>query len=396
MVSSYTAYPNGNSTVIVPVPSGASSGPISVQTSRGIATSAGAFTVGTGGVASSAPTITGFTPTSGAAGTTVIINGTNFSTAPANNSVSFGGGINATVTAATATSLAVTVPSGATTGAVTVATTGGIATTVGTFTVSAASIVSGADFKVGPFTAAYYDNATFKTSESVARPSINFNSYFQGIAPQNFHAIWTGNLEVFGNPKVIDINFDVSWSDVKLYIDGVAISSWSNSNKTIQHEFAPGVHDIVIEYFNNWHTIGFNVSFTTNAMYPITQAPSFIKPLIDADTQIIYVGAYESGNLYNDTTVTLEKTANKVFLFLGSYSAMNWIINNPQGVTITGVAYNSYPPKSTVSLGSASPTFEISGLSYDFSVTDIQYLTGRSPDFSTSSYTLTQAVISVP
>ncbi|MFN5168404.1 MAG: PKD domain-containing protein [Cyclobacteriaceae bacterium] len=63
----------------------------------------------------SPPTITNFSPTSGNVGSTVIINGANFSTTPANNTVTFSG-VAATVTASTATSLTVTVPAGTTTG----------------------------------------------------------------------------------------------------------------------------------------------------------------------------------------------------------------------------------------------------------------------------------------
>ncbi|MHC1703734.1 MAG: IPT/TIG domain-containing protein [Tenuifilaceae bacterium] len=59
------------------------------------------------------PSITSFNPTSGPIGTTVTITGLNFSTTPANNIVWFGA-VKATVTAATATSLTVTVPTGAT------------------------------------------------------------------------------------------------------------------------------------------------------------------------------------------------------------------------------------------------------------------------------------------
>ncbi|MFM7853360.1 MAG: FG-GAP-like repeat-containing protein, partial [Flammeovirgaceae bacterium] len=61
----------------------------------------------------SPPDITGFTPKSGAIGTSVVITGTSFSTTPANNIVMFGATA-ATVSAATSTSLTVTVPSGAT------------------------------------------------------------------------------------------------------------------------------------------------------------------------------------------------------------------------------------------------------------------------------------------
>ena len=65
------------------------------------------------------PTITGFSPTSGPIGTVVTLTGTNFSTTPANNVVKFNGTAS-TVTAATATSITVSVPAGSTTGKIAV------------------------------------------------------------------------------------------------------------------------------------------------------------------------------------------------------------------------------------------------------------------------------------
>ena len=65
------------------------------------------------------PTITTFTPLSGPVGSTVTITGTNFNTTASNNIVFFGA-TKATVSAASATSLTVTVPSGATHAAITV------------------------------------------------------------------------------------------------------------------------------------------------------------------------------------------------------------------------------------------------------------------------------------
>ncbi len=61
----------------------------------------------------SQPVITSFSPTSGPVGTAVTISGSNFSSAPANNIVYFGA-VRANVTAASAGSLTVTVPAGAT------------------------------------------------------------------------------------------------------------------------------------------------------------------------------------------------------------------------------------------------------------------------------------------
>lgn len=73
------------------------------------------------------PTITDVSPTSGSSGTEVTITGTNFSTTPTDNAVAFNGTA-ATVVSATSTQIVVTVPAGATSGALTV-TVGGLTAT---------------------------------------------------------------------------------------------------------------------------------------------------------------------------------------------------------------------------------------------------------------------------
>lgn len=65
------------------------------------------------------PTISSFSPLSGNAGTSITINGSNFNSTVSNNAVYFGS-IAGTVTVATATSLTVTVPTGAMYGSITV------------------------------------------------------------------------------------------------------------------------------------------------------------------------------------------------------------------------------------------------------------------------------------
>lgn len=83
----------------------------------------------------SQPTITSFTPESGPIGTQVIITGTNFDVTPGNNIVYFGA-TQATVSAAAATSLTVTVPSGATYEPITVMTNDKIANSDNSFIVT--------------------------------------------------------------------------------------------------------------------------------------------------------------------------------------------------------------------------------------------------------------------
>ena len=91
---------------------------------------------GPGTSVSKVPSISGFEPSSATPGSTITITGSNFSTTASANAVKFNG-VAAPVAAATATSLKVTLPSGATTGTVTVQATDGSTTSLAQFIVFA-------------------------------------------------------------------------------------------------------------------------------------------------------------------------------------------------------------------------------------------------------------------
>jgi len=112
------------------VPSGASSGKISVTTGGGTALSAGDFTITT---PPAAPTIASFTPTSGLTGAEVTITGANFSGA---SSVQFNGVSATTFTVQSAAEIRANVPSGASSGKISVTTDGGTALSTDDFTVT--------------------------------------------------------------------------------------------------------------------------------------------------------------------------------------------------------------------------------------------------------------------
>jgi len=110
------------------VPSGATTGPISVTTPNGTAASSTSFVVH----ASAAPVVTGFTPTIGSPGTSVTISGSNFQSEFYNNRVEFNSTL-ATISAATTTSITTTVPSSASSGHISVQTTEGTGVSSGDF-----------------------------------------------------------------------------------------------------------------------------------------------------------------------------------------------------------------------------------------------------------------------
>lgn len=88
------------------------------------------------------PTILSFTPTSGPIGTTVVINGADFSSTPSDNTVQFNG-IAAVVTASTPTSITTSVPAGATTGVLSVTVSGATGISATPFTVTSPVLIPG-------------------------------------------------------------------------------------------------------------------------------------------------------------------------------------------------------------------------------------------------------------
>ena len=126
-----TVITSSSTSITVTVPAGASTGPIAVAVAGTTVTSSTNFTVTTVLL----PTIISFTPNSGPIGTTVTIIGTNFSTVLADNTVQFNG-TSAVVTASTATTITVTVSTGATTGKITVTVASSTVTSSGDFTVT--------------------------------------------------------------------------------------------------------------------------------------------------------------------------------------------------------------------------------------------------------------------
>ena len=125
--------------LIVAVPAGASTGPITVTTPNGSAASTTSFEV------LQSLSITGFSPVIGIPGAAVQVNGTGFDPVAANNQLKFNI-TTATAGSATSTTIDTTVPTGATSGHISV-------------TTGAITAVSSADFFVppSPFTAASVD-----------------------------------------------------------------------------------------------------------------------------------------------------------------------------------------------------------------------------------------------
>ena len=122
-----------DTSITAPVPVGASTGPV-VVTVGGVASNGSTFTV----TSAATPTITNLAPNSGPVGASITITGTNFGATQGSSTVTFYNNQAATVTSWSATSIAVTVPAGATTGNV-VVTVGGVASNGVSFTLTTSS-----------------------------------------------------------------------------------------------------------------------------------------------------------------------------------------------------------------------------------------------------------------
>jgi hypothetical protein len=120
---------NGDTQVTATVPTGAKTGPISVTNAGGTGTSTASFTVSP---VAAAPTISSFSPVSGAAGTSVTVTGANFTGA---SFVKFNGAA-ASFSVVSDSQVTATVPAGATSGPISVTNSAGTGTSASSFTVT--------------------------------------------------------------------------------------------------------------------------------------------------------------------------------------------------------------------------------------------------------------------
>lgn len=215
---------NKGSKITATVPAGATSGPVSVTTPSGSATFA-SFTVTLAG----APTITSLTPTSGPVGTAVKIKGTNLSGA---TSVKFNG-VAAVFSVDDSTKISTHVPTGATTGPVTVTTGAGTATS-STFT------VGGGGPTVTGFTPSHGkigDEVTIKGSKLTGTTSVTFNgvtsvfsvksdSKIKATVPPNAR---TGKI-VVTSPAGTSTSADDFTVDVVLHLRSISLHLFGRLN----------------------------------------------------------------------------------------------------------------------------------------------------------------------
>jgi hypothetical protein len=146
------------------VPAGAASGPITLTTFTGTATSPAPFTVSPPQL----PSISAFAPASAIVGTEVTIHGSNLLGA----SIEFGG-VPAVIVSDTAKALQALVPNGAISGPITVTTAGGTAASATPFTVGPSAMPTIASLK--PTSGVWGTTVTIKGNALLGASSVKFN-----------------------------------------------------------------------------------------------------------------------------------------------------------------------------------------------------------------------------
>jgi hypothetical protein len=156
------------------VPAGATSGHVSVTTPGGTAKSTTNFIVTTGG---GSPTVTSFTPTGGSVNTIVTIKGTGFTGA---TGVKFNGTSATEWVYDSPTQVRAKVPAGATTGPISVTTTGGTGTSASSFTVTGGGSGTPTITTISPTSGPVGTTVTINGTNFTGATAVTFN--FVGAA----------------------------------------------------------------------------------------------------------------------------------------------------------------------------------------------------------------------
>ncbi|WP_346894235.1 hypothetical protein [uncultured Roseibium sp.] len=204
------------------------------------------------------------------------------------------------------------------------------------------------------FQASYFDRTIRngpKITEVVPNIAIKFGS--RGgpghIAPAQFAASWVGRLS-FDAPVTKEILVSLSWSKVRIRIDGDIVYEGTNSRR-FTHAFSAGEHLVEVFYINNWHTVEFKVTFQDPVKtYSDSELFARLKLLDPQADEIVYVGLYESDTPDTGVSVQLADkgpdSGKGQLLWLDSYEAIDWTVAGGQGLRAVIVA--SYAPGSRV------------------------------------------------
>jgi hypothetical protein len=333
------------------VPAGAGNGPITVTTFAGSATSTNNFT------ASSAPTITSFSPTAGTNGSSVTIFGGNFFGTP---TVKIGGK-SASATVTSTTEIIATVPTGATNGPIFVSTANGSFTTSSNFLTGTGPIIT--DFSpimgtTNPPTYVTIDG--FNLSDAT---SVTFNGVKEYITAQTPLQVAITNASGTGPITVVSPQGSFTTS-----------SNFIATTAPIVTGFAPalapvGTANIVINglNFTDTKTVEFNGVSAAHSIVAPTQLNATVPN--GATTGPITVVASNTASYTTTSNFVVTTSAPVITGFTPASGVRGATVTinggnftNLSSVQFNGVSATYTPPTSTTVLYATVPAGATSGL----------------------------------
>ena len=321
--------------IVVPVPSGATTGNV-VVTVSGVGSNGVNFTVNT-----PAPSITSLNPSSGLVGSSVTITGANFGATQGASSVKFNG-TTAPITSWSATSIVAQVPTGATTGSV-VVTIGGVASNGVAFTVTTATpSISGLNPTLGMVgTSVTVSGSNFGATQGTS--TVKFNGV--AGAPTNWSATsiavpvptgaTTGNVVVtVGGTTSNGVNFTVSTDTTAPSVPTGLTAS------------APCVSQVSL----NWTASTDNVGVTGYDVYrngtkiATSTTTTFQDSGLSASTKYTYtVDAFDAAGNTSAESASASATTPATGACGGAQYAMGWTILPNTNLQNFEPNYNTYP-----------------------------------------------------
>jgi YD repeat-containing protein len=377
-----------STTIVVPVPSGATSGNI-VATVRGVASNAMSFTV--------TPGISSLSPSSGAVGSSITITGTNFGANQGTSTVSFNG-TTATPTSWSNTSIVAPVPAGATTGNV-IVTVGGLASNGVAFSVgpnissispAAAPIgdsvtISGTNFgsSQGSSTVTFNGTAATPTNWSDTSIIVPVPSAASGSVVVTVNGLASSGFSFGVSPKITGISPSIASTGQSVVISGTSFgasqgtstvtfngtagtpSSWSGSSITVPVPSGATSGNVVV-------TVGGLAS--SGFAFTVASHITSLSPTSGAVGDSITVTGTDFGTTQGSSTITFNGTSATP----SSWSNTSITVSVPTGATsgpvvttVAGVAGNSVSftvkPKITAidpGSGSAGAAVTITGTTF--------------------------------
>ncbi len=216
---------------------------------------------------------------------------------------------------------------------------------------------------------AYYFNTNEPTkviaTEKVKNIWLNyaFNN-FNNIKSEDFWAYYLWFID-FKDDETKKIQYSISWSNIRIIIDWKLVVTSKNNGWEVPYYFTKWKHKIEVEYTNNWHTTGFNVTFKSDKQTSYNSTN--IKDLITPDTKILYFWVYESGNRDNSIDVDLNYTNWPAIVVLTSYDPILWNLKNVTS-NIKAIVYSSYWNWTTVDTDWDTQVINIQWLWFEHSI----------------------------